>query len=244
VSKKNIGSLRWSSALDIDFSANAVSRLKWRLFQVRIAIEAPRSRSFDRRHRVETAREELLREVGVDSDAVERGNTVYRVTWGWLIEDAMAQLDIDPCCYSFIDYGSGKGKAMLVASHYPFKTIIGLEYAKRLHDIAVENCRKFRNPKQQCHSLEPVLGDALHYTPPPGPIVCFMCNPFDQSTMRTVFESWRERYESGERDIRIVYLNMRNIAEAATVLDNQDWLVPVAKNRRFVVLAPRTTPDL
>jgi len=225
--------------MDPDFSADLVRRFKWRLFRARLAFEDPRSRAFDRRHRVETAREELLSDMGVAADAIKRGNTVYRVTWSSLIKKAMAQLDIDPRRYSFIDYGSGKGKAMLMASDYPFKTIIGLEYAKRLHDIAVENCRTYRSANQQCHSLEQTLGDALDYTPPPGPIVCFMCNPFDETTLRAVFNGWRARYEGGEREIRILYLNMRNIAEKATVLENQDWLSPVARNRRFVVLAPK-----
>ena len=53
--------------MDIDFSADAVSRLKWRLFRARLAFENPRSRAFDRRHRVETAREEHLKEIGVAS---------------------------------------------------------------------------------------------------------------------------------------------------------------------------------
>jgi hypothetical protein len=226
--------------MDIDFSANTLNKLKWRLFRARLAFEDPRSRAFDRRHRVETAREEHLGEIGVAPDATKRGNSVYRVTWGWLIKEALAELDIDPRRYSFIDYGSGKGKAMLVASDYPFKTIIGLEYAKRLHDIAAENCRTYHSPKQQCHSLQQVLGDALEYTPPPGPIVCFMCNPFDGATLRTVFNTWRARYEGGEREIRILYLNMRSIAEAAKVLDHQDWLTPVARTRRFIVLAPKS----
>ena len=225
--------------MDTDFSLDTSSRLRWRLFRARLAFENPRSRAFDRRHLVETAREEHLREIGVAPDAVKRGNSVYRVTWGWLIKKSIAQLDIDLSRYSFIDYGSGKGKAMLVASDYPFKTIIGLEYAKRLHDIAAENSRTYRSEHQRCHSLEHVLGDALEYTPPPGPIVCFMCNPFDGKTLRTVFNSWRARYEGGEREIRILYLNMRTIAEAAKVLDAQDWLTPVARNRRFVVLAPK-----
>jgi len=224
-----------------DFSADLVSKLEWRLFRARLAFEDPRSRAFDKRHHVETAREELLGEMGVAADAIERGNAVYRVTWGWLIKKAMAQLDIDPRRYSFIDYGSGKGKAMLMASDYPFKTIIGLEYAQRLHDIAAENCRTYRSADQQCHSLKQILGDALDYTPPPGPIVCFMCNPFDETTLRTVFNSWRARCEGGEREIRILYLNMRNIAESAKVLGEQDWLTPLTRNQRFVVLAPKAT---
>src|SRR5262245_49817297 len=129
-----------------------IGNLKWRLFRIRLMFEDPRSRAYDKRHHVETAREERLDDMGVAAGDVERGNTYYRVTWGWLIEEAMAKLDIDPQRYSFIDYGSGKGKALLMASDYPFKTIIGLEYAKRLHDIAAENCRKYRSASQKCHS--------------------------------------------------------------------------------------------
>jgi hypothetical protein len=215
-----------------------MSWLKWKLFQARLAFEDPRSRAFDKRYNVETACEEALGEMGVAADAVGRGNSFYRVTWGWLIEKAISHLEIDPQRHSFIDYGSGKGKAMLIASNYPFKTIIGLEYARRLHEIATENCRRYRSADQKCHSLHSILGDVLDYTPPSGPIVCFMCNPFDETTLRAVFKSWRVRYQSGGREIRILYLNMRNIAEAAKVLGEQDWLAPVAWNKRFVVLAP------
>ena len=215
-----------------------VNRLKWKLFQIRLALEDPRSRAFDKRHSVETTREEALGDMGVAADAVERGNSVYRVTWGWLIEKALGRLDIDPQRYTFIDYGSGKGKAMLMASDLPFKAIIGIEYATQLHEIAVENCRAYRSVDQKCRSLEPVLGDVLNYSPPSGPIVCFMCNPFDEATLRAIFKSWRMRYQSGERELRILYLNMRNIAESGKVLGEQDWLAPVARNRRFVVLAP------
>jgi hypothetical protein len=224
---------------DIITAADMGKNLKWRLFRARLVFENLRSRAFDKRHHVETAREERLAEMGVGAEDIQRGNSYYRVTWGWLIKKAMAKLDIDHRRYSFIDYGSGKGKAMLMASDYPFKTIIGLEYAKRLHDIATENCRTYCSVDQKCHSLEQMLGDVMEYTPPPGPIVCFMCNPFDEATLRTVFNIWRARYEGGEREIRILYLNMRDIAEMSKVLEEQSWLAPLARNRRFVVLAPK-----
>jgi hypothetical protein len=214
-------------------------RLKWMLFRGRLRIENSRNRAFDFRHNVETAREESLSDVGVAADATKSGNSLYRVTWGWLIEKALARLDIDLARYSFIDYGSGKGKAMLMASCHPFRSIIGIEYAPRLHEIATANCLNFVNSRQKCRSLHPLLANVLDYTPPPGPIVCFMCNPFDVPTLRRVFKAWHKRYEAGERDIRILYLNMRNIAEVREVLDEQKWLQPIAQERRFVLLAPR-----
>jgi hypothetical protein len=127
---------------------------------------------------------------------------------------------------------------MLIAACRPFKTIIGIEYARHLHDIAAANCLTYRNLNQKCHSVLPIFGDVLHYPLPSGPIICFMCNPFDHKTLRAVFNKWRERYQMGGQEIRILYLNMRDIAESAEVLEEQDWLVPVARDTRFVVLAP------
>jgi hypothetical protein len=137
-----------------------------------------------------------------------------------------------------VDYGAGKGKAMFVAADYPFKRIIGVEYAKHLHAIARANCESFRSPKQQCKALEAVHADVLDYRPPDGPIVCFMCNPFDQATLRRVFDGWRARFESGERDIQILYLNMRNIAEIGPVLEEQRWLRQAGRSERHIVLVP------
>ena len=213
-------------------------QLKWKLFNLRLKLENRRSRAYDARHGVETASEVRLSDAGIAAQDVERGNTLYRVTWGWLIREALARLRIDHARYTFIDYGSGKGKAMFMASDFPFKRIIGLEYGQGLHAIASANCGSYRSPVQKCHVLEPILSDVLDYDPPPGPIVCFMCNPFDQATMRRVFERWRARFESGERDIRIMYLNMRTVGEMASVLGQQDWLRPVARGARYVILAP------
>lgn len=218
--------------------------LKWKIFRARLYIENRRNRAYDASHNVETGREELLEEVGVLAGDVKAGNEVYRVTWGWLIKKAMAQLDIDPATYSFIDYGSGKGKAMFMASDYSFKSIIGLEFAPLLHEIAKANCQSYVSPRQKCRSLEPVLTNVLEYTPPRGPIVCFMCNPFDKPTLRAVFDTWRERYEDGEEDIRILYVNMRNVSEVRDVLAAQDWLRPVIQDKRFVLLAPRVDGEV
>jgi hypothetical protein len=213
-------------------------RIKWKLFQARLVLEDFRSSAFDRQFNVETAREEPLRDVGVPANAIARGNSVYRVTWGWLIKKAILRLDIDPREFSFIDYGSGKGKAMLMAADLPFKSIVGVEYAKRLYEIAVQNCRTYRSANQRCQSLQPILGDVLDYAPPPGPTVFFMCNPFDETTLRAVFNIWRSRYQRGEGDVRILFLNMRSIFESEKVISEQGWLVPLARNRRFVLLAP------
>ena len=51
-------------------------------------------------------------------------------------EQVMAALEIAFEDFTFIDFGSGKGLALLLAPEYPFRRIIGLEFAPEL-----QNCR-------------------------------------------------------------------------------------------------------
>jgi hypothetical protein len=213
-------------------------RLKWTAFRLQLAIEDRRNQAFDARHGVETAREIPLEAAGVGHGDVRRGNTVYRATWEPLIRRAIDALGIDHSRYSFVDYGAGKGKAMLVAADYPFRRIVGVEYAPRLHEVARSNCERYRSAAQRCFDFEVQGADVLRYQPPPGPLVCFMCNPFDAATLQQVFESWRRRCEGGESDLRILYLNMRDVREAGRVLTAQTWLDVDARSQRFVSLRP------
>jgi hypothetical protein len=216
-------------------------RLEWALFKARLRIEDRLSRAYDLRHDVETAQGEALAACGVAPEDIERGNSVYRATWGSLIRASLARLRIDHSRYTFIDYGSGKGKAMLMAADYPYQRIVGLEYSDRLHAIASANCQSFHRRAQKCHVLEPALVDVLNYEPPPGPIVCFMCNPFDEATLHAMFDRWRASFDAGEREIRILYLNMRTIREKSSALRAQHWLRRIAQGKRYVLLAPRAT---
>ena len=217
---------------------NLAERVKWKAFALRLLIEDRHNRAYDDRHKVETAREVCLEAAGVGREDVRRGNTRYRATWERLIRRAIDELDIDYARHTFVDYGAGKGKAMFVAADYPFKRIVGVEYAPHLHAIARRNCETFQSDGQQCFRLESVCGDVLDYELPPGPVVCFMCNPFDEATLLSVFDAWRKRSAAGERDLRILYLNMRNIREIEAVLAAQTWLRVEARDSRFIAFAP------
>jgi len=45
--------------------------------------------------------------------------------------------------FTLIDLGSGKGRVLLMASDYPFKRIIGVEFMPELHRVAEGNIRKY-----------------------------------------------------------------------------------------------------
>lgn len=48
-------------------------------------------------------------------------------------------LDIDPARFSFVDYGSGRGRMHLTAARLPLRRVIGVEFSRRRHDQAADN---------------------------------------------------------------------------------------------------------
>ncbi|MBZ5489392.1 MAG: class I SAM-dependent methyltransferase [Acidobacteriia bacterium] len=61
-------------------------------------------------------------------------------------QSAISQGNVVPAAlqdFTFIDLGSGKGRALLMAAQYGFKRIIGVEFMPELHRVAQENIRKY-----------------------------------------------------------------------------------------------------
>jgi hypothetical protein len=53
-------------------------------------------------------------------------------------------LDICFKDFTFIDFGSGKSRALLIAREYGFGKVIGVEHSIPLHDAAEKNVRALR----------------------------------------------------------------------------------------------------
>jgi SAM-dependent methyltransferase len=119
---------------------------------------------------------------------------------------ALSALEIDFSEYVFVDFGSGKGRAVLMASLYPFKRVIGVEFAKELHEVALENARTWR-PKRKCDCIQFFWADALDFEIPLEPCVIYLANPFSEVMFRRILENLLRSIEVSRRDIIILYLN-------------------------------------
>jgi tRNA G46 methylase TrmB len=62
--------------------------------------------------------------------------------------------------YTFVDLGSGKGRALLIASDYPFHAIVGVELSPKLHAIAAANIAIYRASAQRCPNIRSIQTDA------------------------------------------------------------------------------------
>lgn len=160
-----------------------------------------------------------------------------------LFQEAISLLRIDPSNFTFIDYGSGKGKALIMASRLPFRKIIGIEFSPVLHEAAVANLHTFQSHDRHCGEIRTVCGDAMEYCPPAGPLVCFFFNPFSPEVWVKVLEKLQSLWEAEPHPLYIVYANQRTVDELGTVLSDCEFLEAQAQRPRVLVYRARGHSD-
>ncbi len=116
--------------------------------------------------------------------------------------------------FTFVDLGCGKGRALLLASRYPFRKILGVELDPSLAAVAQANLLAFRAPWQVCRSLAALHGDATAFDLPPTPILLYLYHPFLAPALKRVLRRLERSLRQHPRELWLVYIN----PEAAHVL--------------------------
>ena len=137
-----------------------------------------RSRLFDAEHGTETYRR---LDVRVTEDA-QRADAV----WGYgavnhdFFREIFRAIPVPLKPFAFVDVGSGKGAAVLMASEFPFRRLIGLELTRELIDVARLNVRHFNVSTGA--QLDPlwVHCDFFKWPLPDEPLLFFFNNPFPE----------------------------------------------------------------
>lgn len=146
---------------------------------------------------------------------------------------AVAQVGLQD--FTFIDLGSGKGRVLLMASEYPFKRIIGVEFMPELHRAAQENIAKYASEQQQCRQIATLCTDARDFQFPDGPLVVYLFNPFSESTFARVLENLRRSIEQAPRPVYVAY----RFTEHETILAEAGWLEKTAGTEQWAVYMNR-----
>jgi hypothetical protein len=123
-----------------------------------------------------------------------------------VFESLLNELSIPFEQYVFIDLGSGKGRAMLLASRFPFKAIFGVELSSSLHQIACQNIEIYHADLQRCRNITSLCQDAARFSIPNENLVFYLFNPFDAEVMRSVVANIEESIRKFPRQIYILYL--------------------------------------
>ena len=101
-----------------------------------------------------------------------------------------------------IDFGCGKGSALLTLANYPFRLVDGIELSPELAQVARENLTRMgvKNVRVfTCDAAE--FRDLDLYT------FVYMFNPFPDSVMRHVMQNLVDSLVRKPRRLMIIYLN-------------------------------------
>ena len=117
------------------------------------------------------------------------------------------QAGIDFRDYLFLDLGSGKGRALLMASDHSFRRIVGVELLPALHKIAQENLAKYRSESQKCFALESICADATDFAFPAEATVLYLFNPFPEAGLRRAIGRLEQSLRAHPRAVYALYHN-------------------------------------
>lgn len=160
---------------------------------------------FDRKHNVDTSGAIYLRELEIDSDNVNQGELYDAFPYGSFLQ-LVKCLPLDVTEYTFVDFGSGKGRVLLSASDRPFASIIGVEFSKQLHDVAVTNITSYRNARQKCFNLKSTCMDAIDFSIPKGKCILFFFSPFQGHVLEQVICNVKKSYIEDPRHMMILFV--------------------------------------
>lgn len=178
------------------------------------------ARMFDLRYGTDTAGKTPFQELDVTGDSVPHGTGYQAVNAGHF--NAMMRALPVAAGSGFVDIGSGKGKALLLASRFPhFAHVYGVELSKALCDVANANIAAYSRRYPTQAEVRAIHTDGAAYEIPPEINVVFLNNPFDAVLMLRFVENMRRSLEIAPRALWLVYGNPANagVVEGSGLFD-------------------------
>ena len=128
---------------------------------------------------------------------------MYYIASNWrTLRRALRRYEIGPDDV-FIDIGSGMGRMVLEASRFPFKRVIGVELASKLHAIAQQNVKRMQR-RARCTEIELVNTDILDYDFPDDVTFVYMFNPFRGAIFQGVAEMMIHSLDRNPRPLHLI----------------------------------------
>ena len=210
------------------------------------AVICDESHPFDKRHGTDTSGFIGTGRMAAVSLSALHG-TAYVGTPASTMRQAFAALPIRHEEFTFVDIGCGKGRALLVASEFPFRRIVGVELAIEMAQIARANVAL--NPAWK-ERISIVNEDALSYQFPDGPIVLFLFHPFSSTFLRRFLTKLERQFRRSPRtaflidtdsysaDVVAVYSDTPGYRATLTsfpfLREVSDWVFPISAEEAAV----------
>lgn len=160
---------------------------------------------FDLRYKIDTINTEQLENLDIDSPNKEFG-VYYEGTNAYIFKRAFSPIKIDASNSCFVDFGSGKGKAMFMAAERGFRKVIGVEFSLELVEVCRKNLEIFKQRTKTKTEFEIIHMDASQYEIPTEANLLFFSNPFNEMLTTQVINNILRSYENAPREIWVIHL--------------------------------------
>ena len=177
---------------------------------------------FDRKHGTDTSGVIYSKDLSITDSKAKHNAIFYLSAPARVTKYMIASVDVDYEDFTFIDFGSGKGRVLLVASEFSFRRIIGIEISKELHESAKRNVEIYKNSAQRCFNFELNCADATTFTLPKANTIFHFYHPFLPEVLRPVLQNIGKSLKKAPRRIFILYLY--HIDYAKCVFDEMSFL--------------------
>jgi SAM-dependent methyltransferase len=131
--------------------------------------------------------------------------TCYEPSPPDVLDDMLLDVPGDLSDRVFVDVGSGKGRVLCLASAYPFRRVLGVEFAVELHRAAEANLERFRAPWRRAREIRSICADAADFEWPLDPLVVFLFNPFRPPVLARVHDRLCASHGLSPRPIHVLY---------------------------------------
>lgn len=181
---------------------------------------------------VESSRRE--KRLGIDTTGVIEANELgysddapgYDPISYACMDAVISDLKIEPNKEVFVDIGSGRGRAVIMAAMQPFRRVVGIELHDGLYRDSLIQLEKAK-PFFRCSDVAIEKADATTFEYPDDMSVVFLWNPFTGEILDQVMERVRISHERRPRPMALVY--SQPLDEIDT-LKSRPWLT----NRREI----------
>lgn len=184
----------------------------------RIAFHRAASAAWERRLGVSTAGDHLLETEGL----ARAENHDHSASSVLDLQRALKRASPAPERDVFVDFGSGKGRAVLVAAQQPFRRVIGVELSPQLAEISRRNLALAR-PHLLCDDVRIETLGADRFEIPADATLLYFYNPFGGAVMAAVVENLRRSLAAAPRRVTIVFATPPHFEQAVAALD---WVKP------------------
>jgi SAM-dependent methyltransferase len=223
----------------ISKAVRAWSKLRWSLAQR--GLKGTIRTTFGRLRRYETANDAKPRlhpfdvRYGVDTSGLIGGgdlrtghkndvfNTAYygmapsrfrQAIADWLADDSHTVV----ADYNFVDLGCGKGRAVMLASEFPFRQVIGVELNPSLAEIAKDNVAVWTGAGRAICPVQVICQDATEFVFPDGSCLLYLFNPFAAPVVTRLIGGIESQFASRPGKLDLIYFN----PEAGHLLDGHE----------------------